>query len=124
MDNMNKTWLNRQIALNWINAFNEHDLEKLLSLYAEHAVHFSPKLKIREPRTNGWVKGKSSLRSWWADAFSRLPLLQYQLQNLIINDEQVLVEYLRKVPGEPDMMVAEILEIGNGLIAGSRVYHG
>ncbi|MEO8770136.1 MAG: nuclear transport factor 2 family protein [Ferruginibacter sp.] len=121
---MNKIELNKQIALNWIAAFNEHDLEKLLKLYAEDAIHLSPKLKIREPQTNGWIKGKSSLRSWWTDAFNRLPLLHYQLQNLIINDEQILMEYLRKVPGEADMMVAEILEIGSGVIVKSRVYHG
>ena len=121
---MNKIEQNKQIALNWIDAFNEHDLEKLLNLYAGDAIHFSPKLKLREPQTNGWIKGKPLLRSWWADAFTRLPLLQYQLQNLIIDEGQILMEYLRKVPGEPDMMVAEILEIGDGLIVRSRVYHG
>jgi hypothetical protein len=121
---MNKTAFNKQIALNWVEAFNEHDLEKLLILYDEDAIHFSPKLKIREPQTNGWIKGKPSLRSWWADAFNRLPLLQYQLQNLIVDERQILMEYLRKVPGEPDMMVAEILETENGVIVKSRVYHG
>ena len=121
---MNKKNLNKQIALNWINAFNEHDLEKLLSLYSEDAVHFSPKLKIRQPETNGWIKGKPALRAWWADAFSRLPSLHYELQNLIINDEQILMEYQRKVAAEQDMMVAEILEISNALIVRSRVYHG
>ena len=115
---------NKEIALKWINAFNEHDIEKLLKLYAEDAIHLSPKLKIREHQTNGLIKGKSLLRSWWADAFARLPLLQYQLQNLIITDEQVLMEYLRKVPGDEDMMVAEILEIEGGVIVRSRVYHG
>ena len=121
---MSKTAYNKQIALNWISAFNEHDLEKLLALYSEDAIHFSPKLKLRQPETNGWVKGKSTLKDWWADAFSRLPSLHYQLQNLIINDEQVLMEYKRKVDAEPDMMVAEILEINNNLIVRSRVYHG
>lgn len=120
---MTKTTLNKKIALDWIDAFNEHDLEKLLKLYAEDAIHFSPKFKVREPQTNGWIKGKSSLRSWWADAFERLPLLQYELKNLIVGEEQLLMEYLRKVPGEPEMMVAEILEISNGLIVKSRVYH-
>jgi hypothetical protein len=121
---MNKKDINKQVALNWIKAFNEHDLEQLLALYAEDAAHFSPKLKIRQPETKGWIKGKPALRNWWADAFNRLPLLQYQLENLIINDQQILMEYLRKVNTEPDMMVAEILEIEGNLIAKSRVYHG
>ena len=121
---MDKVSLNNQIALNWISAFNEHDLEKLLALYADDAIHFSPKLKIRQPETNGWVKGKYALKDWWADAFSRLPSLHYQLQNLVINDEQIVMEYLRQVNDEADMMIAEILEISNNLIIRSKVYHG
>ena len=121
---MNKSGFNRQVALDWINAFNEHDLDKLLGLYAEDAIHYSPKLKIRQPETNGRVSGKSALKAWWADAFNRLPSLHYKLENLIADDQQVLMEYLRKVNGEPDMMIAEILVIENGLIIRSRVYHG
>ncbi len=121
---MNPSETNEKIALAWIEAFNEHNLEKLLQLYDEQAVHFSPKLKIRKPETNGLIKGKPSLRDWWQDAFNRLPTLQYQLQNLLTDKEQVLMEYQRNVSGEPVMMVAEILEIENELIVKSRVYHG
>ncbi len=121
---MNQVESNKNIALKWIDAFNEHNLEKLLSLYADDAVHFSPKLKIRQPETEGWVSGKAAMRSWWKDAFERLPTLKYRLANLIINDEQLLMEYERSVEGEPPMMVAEILEIRNESIIRSRVYHG
>ena len=115
---------NKQIALNWISAFNEHDMKKLLALYSDAAIHFSPKLKIRQPETEGWIMGKPALEKWWGDAFDRIPTLHYQLENLIINDDQILMEYLRKAAGDPDMMVAEILEIENNLIVKSRVYHG
>ena len=115
---------NKKVALEWIQAFNEHNLENLLALYAADAVHYSPKLKIRQPETNGQLSGTAALRAWWADAFTRLPSLHYHLTNLIIADQQLLMEYVRKVAGEPDMMVAEILEIENGLIIRSRVYHG
>ena len=123
-NNMNQVMANKQIALSWIKAFNDHHLENLLSLYDEDAVHFSPKLKIRHPETGGFIRGKAALRSWWADAFNRIPSLQYQLKNLIVNEEQLIMEYLRKADGENDMMVAEILEIKNQLIIKSRVYHG
>ena len=120
---MNKTESNRQIALDWIEAFNEHNLEKLLRLYDNNAIHFSPKLKVRMPETSGWIKGKDQLRSWWNDAFQRLPSLRYELKNLIINDDQILMEYLRTVNGEEEMMIAEILEIASGVVIRSRVYH-
>lgn len=114
---------NRNTALAWINAFNNHSLDDLLALYAEDAVHYSPKLKLRQPETAGKISGKEALRSWWADSFERLPSLQYQLVNLLSDDKQAVLEYLRSVPGEPDMMVAEFLEMNRGKIIRSRVYH-
>jgi hypothetical protein len=34
------------------------------------------------------------------------------------------MEYVRKVEGESDIMVAEVLQIENGKIIFSKVYHG
>ena len=115
---------NEQIALKWFEAFNEHNLENLLSLYSDNAQHFSPKLKIRQPETNGLIIGKNALRTWWADAFERLPNLHYKVTSLTANEQRVFMEYIRQVPMENDMLVAEVLEIDNGLIIASRVYHG
>lgn len=115
---------NKQIAIKWFEAFNEHDLEKLLKLYHDEAEHYSPKLKIRQPQTQGLVKGKAALRSWWKDSFERLPSLRYEVKKLTAGDEQVFMEYIRHVNGEEDLRVGEVLEIKNGLIVFSRVYHG
>lgn len=115
---------NATIANNWFDAFNEHDLEKLLRLYHDEAEHYSPKLKIRQPETNGMVRGKAALRAWWLDALQRLPTLQYLPQTITANDQRVFMEYVRKVENEHDMIVAEVLEIKDGLIVASRVYHG
>ena len=115
---------NKQIAIHWFEAFNEHNLDKLLALYHNDAAHFSPKLKIRLPETQGLIKGKDALRSWWQDAFDRLPSLKYEAKKLTADDEQVFMEYIRHVEGEEDLKVGEVLEIKNGLIVFSRVYHG
>lgn len=115
---------NKQIAIKWFEAFNEHDLEKLLSLYNDNAQHYSPKLKIRMPETLGLIKGKQALREWWKDAFDRLPSLQYEVIKLTADEEQVFMEYIRHVEGEEDLSVGEVLQIENGLIIFSRVYHG
>lgn len=115
---------NEHIAAQWFNAFNTHNLEALLALYHDQAQHYSPKLKIRQPETNGLVTGKAALRTWWQDAFDRLPTLHYRYTTLTANDERVFMEYVRNVDGEPDMLVAEVLEIKDGLIVASRVYHG
>jgi hypothetical protein len=115
---------NETIALKWFDAFNRHHLEDLLALYHNDAKHFSPKLKIRKPETNGLVIGKNALHEWWQDAFDRLPTLHYKVTSLTANNNRVFMEYIRTVEGEQDMLVAEVLEIENGLIVSSRVYHG
>lgn len=115
---------NKEIALRWFDAFNAHDLEKLLSLYDDDAEHFSPKLKLRQPETKGLIKGKKALRAWWQDSFDRLPSLNYEVKKLTADEEQVFMEYIRHVEGEEDLRVGEVLEIKNGKIVFSRVYHG
>ncbi len=112
------------IATQWMEQFNAKNLEGLLALYAENAEHYSPKLKIRQPETNGLISGKSALREWWRDAFERLPTLFYKLETLTANDSRVFMEYMREVEGEEDLLIAEVLEVENSKIIASRVYHG
>ncbi len=112
------------IAKNWFDAFNQHNLKKLIALYDHNAQHYSPKLKLRSPETEGLIKGKKALEDWWRDCFERLPTLKYEPTRFIANGTAVFMEYIRKVEGEEDLWVGEVLEIKNGLIISSRVYHG
>ena len=118
------TQKNLSIAHSWFEAFNAHNLEKLLSLYDDDAVHFSPKLKMYKPESDGFVTGKEALREWWKDAFERLPSLNYKVKSLTANGDRVFMEYIRTVTGEEDLLVAEVLDIREDKIIASRVYHG
>jgi ketosteroid isomerase-like protein len=115
---------NELIARQWFAAFNAHDLEGILALYADNAVHYSPKLKVRQPETEGLIQGKAALRAWWKDSFERIPSLQYVPTLLTANTARVFMEYVRKADGDADMLVAEALEVIDGRITSSRVYHG
>lgn len=112
-----------EITRQWFDAFNEQNLEKLLALYDDNAQHYSPKLKVRQPETGGFIKGKDSLRSWWKDAFDRLPTLRYKVLRLTPYDNRVFMEYTRHVDGEEDLYVGEMLEVQNGFIISSTVFH-
>ena len=114
----------QSIAFKWFETFNNKELEKLLSLYDDDAEHFSPKLKIHQPETNGLVKGKQALREWWQDAFNRLPSLNYKVKSLTANGDRVFMEYIRTADGEDEMHIAEVLDIRQDKIVASRVYHG
>jgi ketosteroid isomerase-like protein len=112
-----------KIAMEWFDAFNAKDLERLLDLYHDDALHYSPKLKVRQPETKGLIQGKNTLRAWWKDAFSRLPDLRYEVVRLTPFEDRVFMEYKRHVSGEEELYVGEMLEMKDGLIAKSAVFH-
>jgi heme-degrading monooxygenase HmoA len=108
----------RAIAERWLACFAARDLDGLLALYADNATHTSPKLTTHQ------IRGKAAMRAWWADAFERLPELRYDPTSITADDRRAIVEYIRRVPGQPDMPIAETFEIDGGLIVASRVFHG
>lgn len=115
---------NEDIALAWLNAFNAHDVDALVALYADDATHTSPKIRSLYPSTGGKLVGKAALSAWWKDSNARLPNLRYELIALTANEERVFIEYMRHAPDQAPMPVAEVFDIRNGLIVASRVYHG
>jgi limonene-1,2-epoxide hydrolase len=115
---------NLHVARAWLRAFNAHDVDSLVALYAETATHTSPKIRVRHPDTGGCITGKAALASWWREAIGRLPSLRYEATALTADDDRVLLEYVRHADGEPPMPVAEVFEVQGGLIRASRVYHG
>jgi 8-oxo-dGTP pyrophosphatase MutT (NUDIX family) len=112
------------MARRWLAAFNARDLDGLLALYADDAAHTSPKLRDRRPETGGRVVGKAALRAWWQDAFDRLPGLFYRERAVTAGPSRVVLEYVREVPGEAPLVVAELFVVRAGRIVESHVFHG
>lgn len=115
---------NLSIAHKWFESFNNKNLDQLLSLYDDYAEHFSPRLKTKNPESKGIIKGKNEMQTWWKSAFEELPTLQYKVTSLTANSDRVFMEYTRSVDGENDLLVAEVLDIKEGMIVFSRVYLG
>ncbi len=115
----------REIALRWLDAFNAHDVDALVALYADDATHTSPKIRVLHPDTGGRLIGKAALAAWWKSANARLPGLRYEMTALTADERCAVIEYLRHAPGdEAPMPVAEAFEVRGGQIVASRVYHG
>jgi len=114
----------RQIALRWIDSFNQHDVLGLIALYSRHAMHTSPKLRIARPESHGEIVGVHALVEWWQDTFRRLPGLRYTLIRMTCSSERALIEYVRHIPGEDPTIGAEVFDVQSGLIIASRVYNG
>jgi ketosteroid isomerase-like protein len=114
----------RGIAERWLLCFEKRELDGLLALYADDATHTSPKIRARHPETGGVLRGKAAMRAWWQDAFDHLPSMRYEARSITADGRRVFMEYVRTVDGEPDLPVAEVLDVAGGKIIASRVFHG
>ncbi len=115
---------NLRIARAWARAFNEHDVDGILALYAEHATHTSPKIRALHPETGGKLLGKPAIEAWWRGALGRTPGLRYEETAITANDDRVVLEYVRLADGQEPMSVAEVFDVEDGLVVASRVFHG
>jgi hypothetical protein len=103
-------WTQAQVdhfAKEWINAWNAHDLERILSHYADDAQMSSP--FIRPFAGTDTLNGKNALRSYWGAALKKMPNLRFELfasyggiGSVCIHYQSVMglqaVEYLRFNP--------------------------
>ncbi|SHF88146.1 SnoaL-like domain-containing protein [Flavobacterium segetis] len=114
----------QSIAFKWFDTFNNKELEKLLSLYDDEAVISNSQLKSLKPETNSFVSGKQALRQLWQDVFERFPSIHYKVKSVTANGDRVFMEYIISVENAEDMLIAEVLDIKEDKIIGSRVYRG
>jgi ketosteroid isomerase-like protein len=57
----------------WIAAWNSHDLERVLALYADDSEMTSDKIMAFGFDSSGTLNGKASLRMYWGKALPLLP---------------------------------------------------
>ena len=83
----------KAFALEWIDAWNAHDLERILSLYSEDAQMQSEYIKVMTNNASGALVGKDKLRAYWAEALKRLPDLHFTAIATCIGIETVAIHY-------------------------------
>jgi ketosteroid isomerase-like protein len=105
----------------WIAAWNARDLERVLTLYSEdfemtsehiHAMGFDP---------SGTLRGKEHIRVFWAKALEHVPNLRFELIDLVVSPDSVVVFY----QNERGRKVGEFLRLdAQGKIAQSSANYG
>lgn len=74
MDGFSAEW----IADEWINAWNSHDLERILSHYSEDVILTSEMVRTVTGRPEATVVGKPALREYWRQGLDRFPDLHFR----------------------------------------------
>jgi len=100
------------IAHEWVEAFNRHDLEAILSHYAE-SVELTSLLATR-------VLGKPALGAYFAKALAASPNLKFELLDVFTGVNSVAVYFRNSIRG----LQIEIMELdADGRITRVLVHH-
>jgi ketosteroid isomerase-like protein len=70
-------------AREWIEAWNAHDLERVLSHYAADVELSSPVAAERLPGSGGYIRGEAELRAYWEPALAANPDLHFDLEAVL-----------------------------------------
>lgn len=83
----------RNFAEQWISAWNRHDLNSVLSHYADEASFSSPFIISIADEPSGQLHGKSALHAYWSTALKRIPDLHFTLQTILLGVNNLTLYY-------------------------------
>jgi ketosteroid isomerase-like protein len=81
------------LGRDWIAAWNSHDLERVLALYAEDTEMTSDRIPALGFDASGTVRGKPTLRAYWSKALTMIPNLHFELIDTYVSPDSVVVFY-------------------------------
>jgi ketosteroid isomerase-like protein len=109
-----------EFALKWIDAWNSHDVERILSHYTDDFEMTSPfvSTKVSADRT---VRGKAAARAYWRNGLARVPDMTLRLVDVLVGVGSVALYYHTTLTGA---MVVEVLTFGpnGGIVRGHAHY--
>jgi ketosteroid isomerase-like protein len=83
----------REFADSWASAWNAHDLEQVLSHFADDAVFASPVAAQLIDGSDGVLRGKAALRNYWALGLKLIPDLHFTVLDVYAGVSAVVISY-------------------------------
>lgn len=80
-------------AREWIDAWNAHDLERILAHYAEGCEMRSPFIVERLGVADGRQRGKQALRAYWSLSLAIKPPLRFELRDVFVGAGALAILY-------------------------------
>jgi len=82
-----------RFAKEWVEAWNSHDLERVLEHYEDDFEMSSPIIVTMMGEASGKLKGKAAVGAYWAKALKALPGLRFELLAVLAGADSVTVYY-------------------------------
>jgi hypothetical protein len=80
-------------AADWVDAWNSHDLDRILSHYTDDFEMTSPVIIKVAGEPSGTLKGKENVAAYWAKALQLVPDLHFELLTTLIGVNSITFYY-------------------------------
>ena len=102
-----------EFAEEWIDGWNSHDMDRILSHYSDDFRMSSPLIVARTGRADGALEGKRAVAEYWRPSLSLEPPLRFELLDVLVGVDRLTI-YYRNVGRR---IVAETLTFNEELLA-------
>ncbi len=112
----------REFAADWIDAWNAHDLERILAHYTDDFEMRSPLIVERMGVASGVLRGKAAIREYWGKSLASTPQLHFELHDVLVGVDSIVLYYHSRTAGQ---MRAEALTFNaERKVAAGAAAHG
>lgn len=80
-------------AHEWIDAWNSHDLDRILRHYADDFTMSSPAIVAIAKEPSGTLTGKDAIRAYWAQGLALMPTLHFTLITTLVGIDSITLYY-------------------------------
>ncbi|MFA6172929.1 MAG: nuclear transport factor 2 family protein [Kiritimatiellales bacterium] len=96
-------------AADWIESWNAHDLDRVLSHYADDFEMSSPVIIRIAGEPSGTLRGKAAVGAYWRKALQLIPDLKFELVSVLTGVSSITICY-KGARGRP---AAEVFHFGS-----------
>ncbi|GJM17277.1 MAG: hypothetical protein DHS20C13_26040 [Thermodesulfobacteriota bacterium] len=97
----------QELAQDWIDSWNSHDIDRILSHYSKEIVFTSPFVVKLLGDNSGTIQGKTDLKSYFMKGLEAYPDLKFELYQVLTGINSI-TPYYKTVN---DMLAAEVMFI-------------
>lgn len=110
-------------ARDWVDGWNSHDLERILSHYSADFEMRSPLIAQRGFSATGRLLGKEAVRAYWSPAVAPGSTLRFELLQAFVSVDSIAIHY--RSNGSGGRLCVEVLQFNaqGDIIAGAAHYY-
>jgi hypothetical protein len=80
-------------AHEWIDSWNSHDIDRILSHYSDDFEITTPMIKVALGIDSGTLKGKENVRKYWQAALNKVPDFKFELVDFTQSINSIALYY-------------------------------